>query len=103
MSLVAEVDRVLGVAEASESSVGCLKARRRGLGIGDVLLSAAEAMLSDGDFMCDLDHLRADRAGAALRAVAEAPAPSTFALAAGRLGRRELRKIEARMGTLIGR
>jgi hypothetical protein len=103
LSLVAEVDRVLGVTEAFESSVGWLKARRRGLGIGEVLLSAAESMLADGDFMCDLDHLRADRAGGALRAVAEPPASSTFALAASRLGRRQVLEVEAGMGTLIGR
>jgi hypothetical protein len=103
LALVAEVDRVLGVAEALETSVGWLKQRRRGLGIGEVLVSVAESMLADGDFMCDLDHLRADRAGALLRAVAEPPAPSTFALAAGRLGRRGVRQVEAGMGTLIGR
>jgi len=103
LSLVAEVDRALGVTEAFETSVGWLKQRRRGLGIGEVLLSAAESMLADGDFMCDLDHLRADRAGAALRAVPEPPAPSTFALAAGRLGRRGVQQVEAGMGTLIGR
>jgi len=101
--LVAEVDRVLGVTEAFETSVGWLKQRRRGLGIGEVLLSAAESMLADGEFMCDLDHLRADRAGAALGAVPEAPAPSTFALAAGRLGRRGVAQVEAGMGTLISR
>ena len=82
LSLVSEVDRVLGVTEAFESSVGWLKARRRGLGIGEVLTSMAESMLADWDFMCDLNHLRADRAGAPLRAVPEAPAASTFALAA---------------------
>lgn len=103
LSLVAEVDRVLKVIEVFETSVGWLKQRRRGLGIGEVLLSAAESMLADGDFMCDLEHLRADRAGGALRAMPKPPAPSTFALAAGRLGRRELRKVEAGMGTLISR
>jgi hypothetical protein len=103
LALVAEVDRVLGVAAALETSVGWLKQRRRGLGIGEVLLSAAASMLANGDFMCDLGHLRADRAGAASRAVADPPAPSTFALAAGRLGRRGVARVEAGMGTLIGR
>jgi hypothetical protein len=70
LSLVAEVDRVLGVAEAFETSVGWLKALRRRLGTGEVLLSAAEPMLAEGDFTCDLDRLRADRAGGALRAAA---------------------------------
>ncbi len=103
LSLVAEVDRVLGVAEAFETSVGWLKARRRGLGIAEVLLSMAESMLADGDFMCDLDHLRADRAGGALRAVPDTPATSTFVLAASRLDDGGVAAIEAAMGTLISR
>jgi uncharacterized membrane protein YhdT len=103
LALVAEVDRALGVTEAFETSVGWLKQRRRGLGIGEVLVSAAESMPADGDFMCELDHLRADRAGAMLRAVPEPPAPSTFALAAGRLGRRGCARLEVGMGTPIGR
>jgi len=101
--LVAEVDRVLGVAEAFESAVGWLKARRRGLGIGQVLTAMAESMLADGDFLCDLDHLRADRAGSALRAVTDTPATSTFVLAASRLDDQAVEAIEAGMGTLIGR
>lgn len=103
LSLVAEVDRVLGVVEAFESSVGWLKQRRRGLGIGEVLLSMAESMLADGDFMCDLDHLRADVAGARVRAVPDAPAASTFALAGERLDDVGVAAIEAGMATLIGR
>ena len=38
----------------------------------------AESMLAGGDFMCDLDTLRSDTAGAVLRAVPDAPAPTTF-------------------------
>jgi len=101
--LGAEVDRVLGVGEAFESSVGWLKARRRGLGVGQVLTAMAESMLADGDFLCDLDHLRADRAGSALRAVAEAPATSTLVLAARRLDDQGVGRIEAGMGTLTAR
>jgi hypothetical protein len=103
LSLVAEANRVLGVIEAFDTAVGWLKARRRGLSVGEVITSMAESMLADGDFMCDLDNLRADRAGAVLRAVAEAPAPTTFAAAAHRLGDDGFASIEAAMGTLISR
>jgi hypothetical protein len=103
LSLVAEVDRVLGVIEAFDTEVGWLKARRRGLGIGEVITSMAESMLADGDFMCDLDNLRADQAGAALRAVGEPPAPTTFAAAAHRLDDGGLASIESAMGTLVSR
>jgi hypothetical protein len=103
LALVGEVDRVLGVTEVFDTTVGWLKQRRRGLGIGSVLTAMAESMLADGDFMCDLDHLRADRAGAALRAVPDTPAASTFALAASRFDDRVVGGIEKAMGTLVGR
>lgn len=103
LALVAEVDRVLGVAEAIEAGVGWLKARRRGLGWGETMLSMAESMLAGGDFMVDLGYLRADVAGAGLRAVRDAPAPSTFALAAERLDGAAFASIEAAMGTLVAR
>lgn len=103
LSLVAEVDRTLGVIEAFDTEVGWLKARRRGLSIGQVITSMAESMLADGDFMCDLDYLRADEAGAALRAVTDAPAPTTFASAAQRVDDTAVAKVEAAMGILISR
>ncbi|MCU4187385.1 hypothetical protein K6U06_23700 [Acidiferrimicrobium sp. IK] len=103
LCLVAEVDRVLGVTACVDGTVGWLKHRRRGLGVGAVLLSMAESMLAGGDFMCDLDHLRADVAGAGLRAVPSPPAASTFALAADRLDDKAFARIEMAIGTLIGR
>ena len=79
LSLVAEADRVLGVIDVFDAEVGWLKARRRGLSAGEVMVSMAESMLADGDFMSDIDALRADKAGAGLRAVSEPPASTTFA------------------------
>jgi hypothetical protein len=102
LALVAEVDRVLCVAAVIDAKVGWLKARRRGLGIGSVLLAMAESMLADGDFMCDLDVLRLDVAGAALRAVPKPPASTTFALAARRVDDRAFAAVETAMGTVIG-
>jgi hypothetical protein len=101
--LVGEVDRVLGVVSAIDAEVGWLKQRRRGLSVGQVLVAQAESMLAGGDFMCDLDYLRADVAGAGLRAVSDPPAPSTFALGAERLDEEAFGRIEAAVGTLVGR
>ncbi|MGH8976045.1 MAG: IS1380 family transposase [Acidimicrobiia bacterium] len=101
--LVAEVDRVLGVAAAIDAAVGSFKARKRGLSAGEVVLSAAESMLAGGDFMVDLDHLRADRAGAALRAVPEPPASTTFIACGRRFDDAALAGVEAAMGCLVRR
>jgi hypothetical protein len=76
--LVAEVDRILGVASTIDAWVGRLKRRDQGLSAGELVLSMAECMLAGGDFMVDLDHLRADTAGAEVRAVPEPPASTTF-------------------------
>lgn len=101
--LVAEVDRVLGVAAAIDAEVGSLKARKRGLSAGELVLSAAESMLAGGDFMVDLDHRRADRAGAALRAVPEPPASTTFIASGRRFDDVALAGVEAAMGLLVRR
>jgi len=82
--LVSEVDAALGVTDALDSHIGPVKQRRRGLSGGGLVMSFVEMMLAGGDFMSDLEGLRADAAGAKLRTVAEAPAPTT----AGELARR---------------
>ncbi len=79
LGLVAKLDVVLGI-KAGLDGVGVasgFKVRRRGLGLGGLLLALAETMLAGGDFFCDLGFQRADAAGAALRAVPEIPAPTT--------------------------
>ena len=103
LGLVAEADRVLGVISVLDGEVGWLKKRRRGLSAGEVIVSMAESMLADGDFMCDLDALRADRAGSALRAVAAPPAPTTFAAAAARFDDTAVASVEKAMGVLVAR
>jgi Transposase DDE domain group 1 len=101
--LVVDADRVLGVISVLDSQVGRLKQRQRGLSVGETMVSMAESMLADGDFMCDLDVLRADHAGAALRAVPDAPAPTTFAAAARRFDDRSVAAVEKAMGILLSR
>jgi hypothetical protein len=101
--LAAEVDRVLGVADAIDALVGSLKTRKRGLSAGELVLSAAESMLAGGDFMVDLDHRRADQAGAALRAVPEPPASTTFIAYGRRFNDEALAGVEGAMGLLVRR
>lgn len=98
--LVAEVDRVLGVAATIDSFVGRIKGRRQGLSAGELVLSMAECMLAGGDFMCDLDHLRADEAGTELRAVPNPPASTTFIALARRFDEVALADLGVAIGSL---
>jgi hypothetical protein len=101
--LVAELDRILGLAQTIDSHVGRIKQRDQGLSGGEVVLSMAETMLGGGDFMVDLDHVRGDVAGAGLRAVPEPPASTTFAALAQRFDEVAMGDLEAAMGVLVAR
>ncbi len=103
LRLVAELDRVLGVAPALDGEIGETRVRRRGLSSGRLLLSMAETMLAGGDFMVDLDFQRADGAGRPLRAVPEIPASSTFIGRAKRFGDAVFSGIERANAELVGR
>ncbi|MGH9295875.1 MAG: transposase, partial [Acidimicrobiales bacterium] len=103
LHLVAEVDRVLGVAATLDRHIGRLKARRRGLTAGELVLSMAETMLAGGDFMCDLDFQREDAAGAPLRAVPLVPAATTFIGCAKHFSDAVFLDIEKAMGELVRR
>jgi hypothetical protein len=99
--LVRELDRVLNVVGTFDTHVGQLKQRQRGLSTGELVVSMAECMLAGGDFMVDLDHLRDDQAGAAVRAVARPPASQTFIDSARRFGTDAVGELEAAMGALV--
>jgi len=102
--LVAEVDRILGVAATIDAHVGRIKTRQQGLSAGELVVAMAETMLGGGDFMIDLDHLaRADEAGASLRAVAEAPASTTFIALAKRFDEVAVGDLETAVGVLVRR
>jgi Transposase DDE domain group 1 len=91
LGLVAGLERALdGVTRARP-----FKQRRRGASAGELLVSLAESMLVGGDTFNDLEDLRADDAGAELRAVADVPAASTAAQLARRLRPSHLRAAEA--------
>jgi hypothetical protein len=100
LALVAEIDRVVGVTATIDDWVGRIKQRHRGLSAGQVVVSMAECMLAGGDFMCDLDDLRADEAGAPLRAVPDAPAPTTFISLARRFDEARIADLESAVGAL---
>ncbi len=71
------------------------KQRRRGASAGELIASMAESMLVGGDAFNDMEALRADQAGAELRAVAAVPAASTAAQLARRLRPSQLLAAEA--------
>lgn len=101
--LLAELNRVLGVTETIDAHVGRIKRRRQGLSGGQVVLAMAETMLAGGDFMVDLDHVRDDVAGAALRAVPQPPASTTFIALAQRFDFVAMGDLELAVGALVKR
>jgi hypothetical protein len=82
--------------------VAPVKQRRRGLSPGALVVAIAEAQLVGAECFDDIEDVRADQAGAELRAVAQTPSASTCAAAGlpvqalayprGRAGRGALRQ-----------
>ena len=100
---VAELDRVLGITAVIDEQVGSLYrpgARYRPFSAGEVVLGLAESQLAGGDFLCDIDHRRADDAGSSLRAVLSPPASTTVGYLARRFGDKQLAGLEAAVGIL---
>jgi hypothetical protein len=93
LELIPALDRAIETAPRV-GGLGPVKQRARGCSPGQLLVSVAESMLCGGDSMLDLERLRADRAGAELRAVAEVPAASTACQLARRYRRSHLRAAE---------
>lgn len=91
LHLVAKLDRLLSIGRTISQTAPSVKRRRRGLSLGEVVVSLAEMMLSGGDFLVDLDHQRNDAAGLQLRAVPEVPA-STTAIGIGKRFDAEVRR-----------
>lgn len=90
LDLVGLIDAELSVVRRA----GPVKSRRRGLSPGQYLVSLAETQLQGGDFFADTEMLRADRAGAELRAVAAVPAQATARQYARRFRRSHLHAAE---------
>ena len=85
---VGELARRTGLVElidaelCSERRAEPIKRRRRGVSGGELVVSLAESQLVGGECFDDIEQLRADAAGASLRAVARVPsAPTALQLA----------------------
>ena len=102
-AVVGELCRRLGLVEGLDRAIDGVtrarpfKQRDRGVSAGELVVSLAESMLVGGDAFNDLEDLRADDAGAELRAVTCVPAASTAAQLARRLRPSHLRAAEAAM------
>jgi len=68
-------------AELAAARVASVKQRRRGLSPGQLTVCIAEAQLVGAECFDDLEHVRADLAGARLRALPGIPAPTARQLA----------------------
>lgn len=83
-----------------------VKARRRGLTPGEVAVAIAEAQLAGAECFDDTEDVRADRAGASLRAVSRTPSAPTARQLAYRFKPSHIRAIErgvARVGNELDR
>lgn len=95
-----EIARRLALVERLDERIAAVgrgrpvKRRARGTTPGELVVSLAESQLAGGDFFDDLKVLRADAAGAVLRAVAHAPAPQTALELASRFNLSHLRCVE---------
>jgi hypothetical protein len=103
LHLVAELDRILSVRATLDRRVGEQASFRRGLSVGELVVSLSETMRSGGDFMVDLDFARQDAAGAPLRAVPAVPASPTFIGRTKHFDEAIFSDIEAAMGELTRR
>ncbi|HET9878450.1 MAG TPA: IS1380 family transposase [Candidatus Limnocylindria bacterium] len=112
LAIVGELAHRLRLVELADAELGQVrlarpvKRRRRGLSPGAFAVALAEAQLAGAECFDDLERLRADRAGAPLRAVADTPsAPTARQLA--RLFRpshiRALERAQARAGERLDR
>jgi len=101
LRLVAVID-----AELAAARVAPVKRRRRGLSAGQVAVAIAEAQLAGAECFDDVQDVRADRAGAPLRAVAGTPSAPTARQLACRFKPGHIRAIErgvARAGNELDR
>jgi Transposase DDE domain group 1 len=93
-------------AELAAARVAPVKQRRRGLSAGQLAVAIAEAQLAGAECFDDVQDVRADRAGAPLRAVAATPSAPTARQLACRFKPGHIRAIErgvARAGNELDR
>ena len=103
LHLVAKLNRLLSITTTIDELAPPVKERRRGLGLGAVVMSLAETMLGGGDFLIDLDHQRQDTTGLGLRAVPEVPASTTVIGIAKRFDDEVRRGVEQANALLVAK
>lgn len=103
LHLVAKLNTLLSITSTIDEVAPAVKRRRRGLGLGQVVVSLAETMLVGGDFLIDLDHQRQDAAGRPLRAVPEIPASTTVIGIGQRFDKEVRRGVEQANAALVAR
>jgi Transposase DDE domain group 1 len=104
--LTGELVRRPEVVETIEEAVNRarpFKQRRRGLNAGELMVSLAETVMVGSDHLVHLEQLRGDLAGAELRAVAAAPAPTTAGQLLKRFTLGQSRAVVAAMAELGNR
>jgi hypothetical protein len=103
LAVSGELARRVGLAElidgelAVERRARPVKLRRRGLSPGELVVSLAECQLVGGSCFDHVEDVRADRAGAGLRAVAEMPSAPAALQNAKRFRRCHVQRIERAM------
>ena len=103
LAVSGELARRLRVAELIDAELlverraRAVKVRRRGLSAGELVVSLAECQLVGGSFFDHLEDVRADRAGAGLRAVAQTPSAPAALQNAKRFRRVHVQRVERAM------
>jgi Transposase DDE domain group 1 len=103
LAVSGELARRLRVAELIDAELlverraRAVKVRRRGLSAGELVVSLAECQLVGGSFFDHLEDVRADRAGAGLRAVAQTPSAPAALQNAKRFRRVHVQHVERAM------
>jgi hypothetical protein len=112
LAVSGELARRLGLAELIDAELAVerrarpVKVRRRGLSPGELVVSLAECQLVGGSFFDHIEDVRADGAGAGLRAVAQTPSAPAALQNTKRFRRVHVQRIEralARAGERLDR
>jgi hypothetical protein len=112
LAVSGELARRLGLAELIDAELAVerrarpVKARRRGLSPGELVVALAECQLVGGSFFDHVEDVRADQAGAGLRAVAGTPSAPAALQNAKRFRRCHVQRVErasARAGERLDR
>lgn len=103
LAVSGELARRLGLAELIDAELAVerrarpVKVRRRGLSPGELVVSLAECQLVGGSFFDHVEDVRADRAGAGLRAVGATPSAPAALQNTKRFRRCHVQRIERAM------